>query len=281
MAKLPRIIGSDLDGTLLTTDGKTVSPHTFEVLSECIKRGSFLVPITGRVLSMVPLDKFPEVRYVISSNGALITDRKEDKFIRARYIDKSDLQEFWKRIEPIMTEHHLAMEIFEEEKLVIERHLYENVDHYADVLPNFHFDRIKSGEAKVVSSYVEYLEKEGEHVVKVNFPGKTCKKAPWIKDVVREADILTITSDGLNMECGPKGCNKGEALSWLCGYLNVPKEESICFGDAHNDLEMLQAAGYSVAMGNAFDSVKEIAAHTTLSNDEDGIAYFLEHHFEW
>ena len=279
MGKLPKIIGTDLDGTLLTSDGKTVSPRTFEILAKCIENGSFLVPITGRVLSMVPLDKFPEVRYVISSNGALITDRKEDRYIRTRYILKEDLQKFWEAIEPIMIEHHLAMEIFENGELVVEKSLYENVDDYFDVLPNFHYEKIKSGEAKIVNSYMEYFEKEGEQVVKINFPGKTCKKAPWIKDVVKEIALLDITSDGLNLECGPKGCNKGEALQWLCDYLNVSKEESVCFGDGNNDLQMLQAAGYGVAMGNALETTKQVAGYTTLSNDEDGIAYFLETHF--
>lgn len=55
----------------------------------------------------------------------------------------------------------------------------------------------------------------------------------------------------------------------------------MAFGDGNNDLEMLLAVHYGVAMGNALDSVKEAAPYTTIGNEEDGIAHFIETHFEW
>lgn len=278
MAELPKLIATDIDGTIFTKQ-KKVLPYTYEVLTNCIKKGSFLVPVTGRVLSMVPLEKFPEVRYVISSNGALITDRKDDKVLRVKYIRKTDLQKFWMETKGIIREYSMGMEIFENDQLVVEQQLFDNLPFYRDVFPDFHYEQIKNGNAKIVSSYDDYFEKEGEQVVKVNFPGKACKKFPFIKDLVRESGILTITSDGANMECGPKGCNKGEAILWLCDYLNIPRESTLAFGDASNDLEFLTVVHYGVAMGNALDSVKEVAPYTTLSNEEDGIAYFIEKTF--
>ena len=50
----------------------------------------------------------------------------------------------------------------------------------------------------------------------------------------------------------------------------------MAFGDGMNDLTMLEYAGIGVAMGNAKEELKEIAQYTTLSNDQDGIAYALE-----
>ena len=281
MANLPRFIGTDIDGTAFSRESQRMLPHTFDVLSECVDKGSVLVPVTGRVLSMVPVEKFPKVRYVISSNGAYIYDVLEQRAVRARYIERDDIIKFWTHIKPYVREYRLGMEIFENGVLVIERELYENLSDYADVLPNFHYAQIEKGSAKIVESYDIYLEEEGNEIIKVNFPGKTVKKFPAIKDIILEADILKMTSDGLNMECGPKGCNKGEAIWWLCDYLNIPRESTMAFGDGNNDLEMLLAVHYGVAMGNALDSVKEAAPYTTIGNEENGIAHFIETHFEW
>lgn len=281
MANLPRFIGTDIDGTAFSRESQRMLPHTFDVLSKCVDMGSVLVPVTGRVLSMVPVEKFPKVRYVISSNGAYIYDVLEQRAVRARYIERDDIIKFWTHIKPYVREYRLGMEIFENGVLVIERELYENLSDYADVLPNFHYAQIEKGAAKIVESYDIYLEEEGNEIIKVNFPGKTVKKFPAIKDIILEADILKMTSDGLNMECGPKGCNKGEAIWWLCDYLNIPRESTMAFGDGNNDLEMLLAVHYGVAMGNALDSVKEAAPYTTIGNEEDGIAHFIETHFEW
>lgn len=279
MADLPKFIGTDIDGTAFSRETQKMLPHTYDVLSKCVDLGSVLVPVTGRVLSMVPVEKFPKVRYVISSNGAYIYDTLEQKVVRACYIEKDDIQRFWQYIKPIVREHRLGMELFENGQLVIERELYENLADYADVLPNFHYNQIEKGAAKIVPSYDEYLEEEGDQIVKVNFPGKTVKKFLAIKDIIIKADILKMTSDGLNMECGPKGCNKGEAIWWLCDYLNIPRESTMAFGDGNNDSEMLTAVNYGVAMGNALDSVKEVAPYTTIGNEEDGIADFIEKNF--
>lgn len=70
--------------------------------------------------------------------------------------------------------------------------------------------------------------------------------------------------------------NKGIAVKKLLEILNIKKEEAIAIGDDNNDLSMFEQVGYKVAMGNAIDIVKEKADEITLSNDEDGVAVFLE-----
>ncbi len=279
MPTLPKLIATDIDGTAFVRATQSILPRTYQVLTNCIEKGSFLVPVTGRLLSMVPLERFPKVRYVISSNGALITDEKEHKILRANHIDKKDLETFWHAVKDIVREHAIGMEIFEDGQLVVEQRIYDNLPAYKELLPFFHYNQIERGEAKLVSSFDDYLRDEGTRVVKVNFPGKTVKAFPCIKEIAKELDIFTINSDGYNVECGPKGGNKGEAILWLCDYLNIPHESTIAFGDADNDLEMLGNVRYGVAMGNALDYVKEAAAYTTLSNEEDGIADFIEKHF--
>ena len=70
--------------------------------------------------------------------------------------------------------------------------------------------------------------------------------------------------------------SKGTALRFLCKNLGIHPEETIAFGDGENDISLLQAAGLSVAMGNAAEEVKACADVVTASNDEDGIALCIQ-----
>ena len=62
--------------------------------------------------------------------------------------------------------------------------------------------------------------------------------------------------------------------------LHIRPEEVIAFGDAENDISMLEYAGIGVAMGNATEKVKEIADEVTDTNDNDGIAKSLYRHLD-
>lgn len=74
----------------------------------------------------------------------------------------------------------------------------------------------------------------------------------------------------------PKKATKENAIRFLSDYLNIPTQQMIAFGDDFSDIGMLKLCGTGVAMGNAIPQVKEIADAITLSNDEDGVADFLE-----
>ena len=58
--------------------------------------------------------------------------------------------------------------------------------------------------------------------------------------------------------------------------LNIPLDKVAAFGDDLNDLEMLRVCGSGVAVANAVQNVKEAADYVTLSNDQDGVAVWLE-----
>jgi Cof subfamily protein (haloacid dehalogenase superfamily) len=73
-----------------------------------------------------------------------------------------------------------------------------------------------------------------------------------------------------------KEVNKGVGVEMLAKHLGVKREEVITMGDAGNDLHMIEYAGMGIAMGNAFDEVKEAANYITDSNNEDGVAKAIE-----
>lgn len=67
------------------------------------------------------------------------------------------------------------------------------------------------------------------------------------------------------------------SLSVVADSLNIKQKDILAFGDEHNDLEMLDYAGWGVAMSNGADQVKSIANDVTnKTNDEDGLADYLE-----
>lgn len=72
--------------------------------------------------------------------------------------------------------------------------------------------------------------------------------------------------------------DKGKALETLLRYYDINKELVISFGDDINDIPMLKASGTGVAMGNAAPAVKSIADYITSSNDEDGVAEYIENY---
>jgi len=75
--------------------------------------------------------------------------------------------------------------------------------------------------------------------------------------------------------------NKGNGLKYVADYLGFEPENIIAFGDAHNDIEMLQYAGLGIAMQNAQDSLKEVAdVVIPHSNTEDGIVQYLTEFFK-
>lgn len=77
-----------------------------------------------------------------------------------------------------------------------------------------------------------------------------------------------------------KDCGKGFAIANLCKILNIDINDVVSFGDAPNDVDMIKMCGTGVAMGNAYDEIKEIANFVTKNNDEDGVAYFLEQYLK-
>lgn len=71
--------------------------------------------------------------------------------------------------------------------------------------------------------------------------------------------------------------SKGKAINILLKYLNINKDQTICFGDQMNDYPMFESCKYSVAMINGNEELKKKATFITeFTNDEDGVAHFIE-----
>ncbi len=75
----------------------------------------------------------------------------------------------------------------------------------------------------------------------------------------------------------PKGYHKGTGIAKVCEMLDTDIEDTIAFGDSANDIGMLRAAGFGVAMGNSSEDVKLEADYVTTPVMEDGIWKACKH----
>ncbi len=90
------------------------------------------------------------------------------------------------------------------------------------------------------------------------------------------SDLLISRSHQLLVEGTAPRANKGDALKWLAGRLNIDPARVLAIGDNENDIPMMRAAGFAVAMGQATDVVQQEADWVAPTLEEDGAAVALE-----
>lgn len=76
-----------------------------------------------------------------------------------------------------------------------------------------------------------------------------------------------------------KNATKDYAIIKLAEHLNIDLSQIAAFGDDYNDIEMIRNCGYGVAVSNAIEEVRQVATHITYSNEEDGVARFIQENF--
>jgi hypothetical protein len=97
----------------------------------------------------------------------------------------------------------------------------------------------------------------------------------FINSILPDELYMVMANDGLLMIMH-KEATKSKAVSAIAGHWNIQQSGILAFGDDFNDIDMLSFAGTSIATGNAFDEVKTVANHVCDTNDNDGVAKWLE-----
>ena len=130
---------------------------------------------------------------------------------------------------------------------------------------------------KDVAVYLDECELESVQANKFSALVKEFTNYDAIKETLDDTFDFMDHGDGI-IEAVPKGTSKATGIEWLCNYLEVPISETYAIGDSINDLEMLQFAGHSIAMGNASQVAKDAAEYITSHIHEDGIMNALKHY---
>lgn len=266
----PHLIAVDLDGTLLS-DEKTISAKNRSILFKLRQLGHQVVIATGRPYraSSTYYQQLALDTPMVNFNGAFV-------------------------------HHPLSPELF--------KTIHTPLDHQTarTIIETCEIFQVKNILVEVMDDYyLRYLNKGFAEAFTLNQApsdygnlNNIIKKDPTslliqpnddqhheLKDLLSKAhaEVIDQRSWGAPwhvIEIIKAGLNKAVGLEKIASHLNIPQDRIIAFGDEDNDLEMLEYAGYGVAMGNAIDQLKTVANEETSSNEESGVATFLENFFK-
>ena len=258
------LIATDLDGTLLRTDG-TVDQRTRRAIAAVEAAGAKLVLCTARPTRwMRPLAEATGHRGVaICANGGVVWDLHTESVIESFPLEPQVAREVVSLVQRAVPGGAWAVER-------------------------------TSGFAREPAYWSRWPIPEGTPVAAI----QALVAEPAVKLMMRHDDLLadalvqrahavaghlaefthSNSADGL-LEISAAGVSKATALARYCEERGIASERVIAFGDMPNDLPMLAWAGHSVAVGNAHPDVLAAADEVTASNDDAGVARVLERMF--
>ncbi|MDD6328725.1 MAG: Cof-type HAD-IIB family hydrolase [Lachnospiraceae bacterium] len=256
-----KILFFDIDGTLITDDGKRTFPESAKKAIRMARACGHLTFVnTGRVF--VNVDDFIRDAgfdgYVCGCGTYILADGKEllhHKLTNKRCVEIAEkaricgIQGIYEHTEKICYDSHVDTA---EARELIEyfRRNYRNIvdDIYS---PEFIFDKFTAW----------YDEKQSRLSEFMNYV----------------SDFNCIMREGSFIEVVPKGFSKATGIQFILDYYGIPLENAYVFGDSNNDLEMLQYVPNSIAMGVCTPEVKAVASYQTSCVNEDGIYRALLH----
>ena len=267
-----KLVGFDLDGTLLNSD-KVLTERTKKALTDAVEQGIVIVPVTGRTLHGVPkeLMEFPGVRYVITANGARILDVVSGETL----IEELLSREKCGIILDIFEKYDTLKEIYYDGVGYADRECLENIERYQ---PDEAMGRYICATRKPIESTRARYEAEEKGMDKIQalFANLADKEKARLEVLAAVSDVEVTGAVRNNVEVNAKGIHKGNALLQLGEVLGIKMEEIMAFGDGNNDIQMLEAVGVGVAMANSVPEVLAVADMVAPSNDEDGVAQVIE-----
>ena len=262
----------DIDGTLLTPQ-RQISERTRMAIRAAQEEGIVVTLATGRrYTNTAPLaDALGLSIPLIVCDGALILQHPQITIVHTQTLSATVAQ--------------AAVEI-------LARHGVQPVVHHMNGVQ----EEVWTGPTELDNAWIaDYFATFPEQLRR--FPLETiCRNQPDPLRVVAfasEEEIYTLDPEISALDCSwnaikqgnygsaemaimHRECSKASGMAYLAKSLNIALEQVMAIGDNNNDLEMLAAAGWSVAMGQASESIKAAACAVTASNAEDGVAQAIE-----
>lgn len=247
-----KMILTDLDHTLLRSDG-SVSEYTKRILKKCQSCGILIVIATARY--WIGAERYIEEiqpDYEITTDGTLIHQRGKEIYSCSMDITNAN------QIIRDLMEQNPDTEI----TVASGRRVFWNSRHISES---------------------EKLHKAVFHDYKNPLSCQVNKIVAELPDSETATEIANKNHCHLQSYHGenwyaflPENAGKIQAIRELTKSLDISFSEIVSFGDDTNDMEMLRICGTGVAVSNAVTDVKAIADCVTLSNDEDGVADWIE-----
>lgn len=254
MDKSVKAIIVDLDRTLLHTD-KTISEYTLQVLQQCRAQGILLMAATARPERSI-LDYHKQIHFdavtVMNGAGVILPGQEATGQNMAGYpLEKESAETILERL-CAMQSIILSVEMGDD--------VYANVE-------------IPEWEAKVFTDFPK-LPAEGP-LYKILVSRENENIGPLVEQLLTEDTYCTVAGNNL-VQIMNKQATKWNGIQKMLSACGISPENVVYFGDDNDDIEPLKNCGIGVAVANAIDAVKEVADEITESNDEDGVAKWIE-----
>ena len=265
MVTSQKTIFIDIDETLLNND-KILTNRTKDAIAGAIERGHKIILISGAAFPChAPRFKDTKIEYIAGSNGGAIYRMKHGKL--TEIIQESAMQ------------HHLIIGLCQ-----LTQGLWERIEiHTKETLyrPSTIEELRDCIQGKIITEFTP----NGRDFDKMKLFGEVSK--PFIKEnnlyianyakPLQEIKFLnTGENKCLYYDIVNAGVSKANAIQKFCQLLKIDPDNTIAIGDGFNDIEMLKVAKTRVAMGNAVQALKDIADIIIDTNNNDGVAKFLD-----
>lgn len=257
-----KIIFFDIDGTLYTNELGGITQKVKDAIRETREKGHLCFIASGRPYGFIA-NNVKEIGFdgYVLANGANI--KYHDQDLETRYLNYHDVITLVNKLKEKNIEY------------VLQTSTYCYIDKKYENLLNFY----KKCNIDFENFCYEFDEDEIMH--------QTIKMEVWVKN---EEELEYVKScygafayelhpDHHSMEVYAKNVSKSTGILDVLRLLEISLEDSYCFGDGPNDVEMFETVGHPIAMGNALNIIKEKAEDICLSVNEDGVAYKLKELF--
>ena len=262
----------DLDGTLLDAHSH-LSSRTHAVMAEMARVGIPVIVASGRPFSTIPPEvlALDAVRYVITGNGVRIYDKLTGRDIYHCSLQPESLDE----ILHVAQYYPVGYELFIAGRAFANRAYLNDPTRFGVLGSSFHYLTSTRTPVDDLAAFVRTHTGEIDSLG-LSIADQALKEQLWHR-LEREVEGIYVTSslDRL-IEVADQHAGKGPALAVVLERLGLAPDGLAAFGDADNDLGMLQLAGLGVAMENGADHLKAAADRIAPPHDQDGVAQILE-----
>lgn len=249
---MKKIISLDLDGTLLNSE-KKISEENIGALRDFKEQGGKIVFATARPKRVVTplLPNFLLEDILICHNGGEIYINNEKVY--NHFIIKNEVKRITKELLTAFPNRFIGVEseevLFTNKKIL---NLFGEEPHTIVNFENFIFN----------------------DAPKILFEMKNVNREK-VKEILGNDYKLVVSDKGILGQISRVGVNKLVGIKKVLKEFNLSLKDCIAFGDDYNDIEILEGVGIGVAMGNAEEDIKAIADYVTKTNDEHGVAYYI------
>lgn len=268
-----KLVASDLDGTIIDRNN-FIAEENFKAIDKLHSKGIDFVVCTGKSYSVSKTicSKF-KAHYGIFGNGAQIMDLYTEEELNRKVLKEKQIEYCIK----LARKNNLHIHFYTEDSIVTEDLKYMD-------LRNYLLKDVNSTELKffIVPDIEQYVKEEKPDIFSlilstdgsISEIEKDIQKHLTVstslisKKGVYKDNIINKEYEYLNI--APNSINKNRGLVFLSEYLQIPQEQMLAIGDNVNDLEMVKNSGIGVAVGEAYDDLKEVAQYITKKSVTDG-----------